>query len=290
MSQSKCTGLGLLATSIALGACTGGSGGTPPSDAGVTGTPADTGGAGEGASGVGPGSCVHSPDAGGLPYFGVVELSKATMPPAAPRFAAIGEFETAASQAPGGCTGTMVGACCFENTAAKTPTPVSAGTITITDGAKTLGTLTPPVYVTGGAGFAWMPGASLTVTSSGATIDAFTATVVAPDLFMGVSPPFAMPITVPLKANFVVSWTPSPEPCSVIDFGFSQGSLMPHIDCVVDDTAGTLTVPAALLGMITAKTGTAILERVEGKNLATANASIGVVALNVLTTTTTYTP
>jgi hypothetical protein len=76
----------------------------------------------------------------------------------------------------------------------------------------------------------------------------------------------------------------------VIDFGFSQGAGMPHIDCVVADSAGTLTMPSALLSKLTATGGTAVLERVEGRRLLATNAGIGVVALNVLQRTTTYTP
>jgi hypothetical protein len=65
---------------------------------------------------------------------------------------------------------------------------------------------------------------------------------------------------------------------------------MPHIGCVAPDSAGTLTVPSALLGMLTATGGTAVMERVEGKHVLAANADIGFVVLDVIQTTTTYSP
>jgi hypothetical protein len=216
------------------------------------------------------------------------------MPPAAPRWDGIGQFETTTTAPPtGGCSGTMMGACCLEANAGSTPVAATVGTITVSDGINTLGTLTPPSYVTTNAltsTFTWTPGAALKIAASGGTIDAFSATIVAPGLLAGLIPSFSSNIDVPLKSDLVVSWTASPRACSEISFGLSQGSGMPHIGCVVPDSAGTLTVPAALLGMLTAASGTAVMERVEGKHILSANADIGFVVLDVIQTTTTYSP
>jgi hypothetical protein len=266
-------------------------GGTSPDAGGEDAVSADdaTGAVGD----AGAASC-SSPDGSGLPYIGIVELSRVMMPPASPRWEGIGQFETTASAPPtGGCSGMMMGACCLETTAGAVPMAATAGTITVSDGAKTLGTLTPPGYATTSTAtstFTWTPGTALKIASSGGTIDAFSASIVAPGLLAGVTPSFSGNIDVPLKSDLVVSWTASPRACSEISFGLSQGAGMPHIGCVVSDSAGSLAVPAALLGMLTATSGTAVIERVEGKHVLAANADIGFVVLDVIQTTTTYSP
>ena len=169
----------------------------------------------------------------------------------------------------------------------------TAGTITVSDGTSTLGTLAPPAYGATSAAtstFTWTPGTALKVASSGGTIDAFSATIVAPGVLNGLMPSFSANIDVSLKSDLVVSWTASTRACSEISFGLSQGAGMPHIGCVAPDSAGTLTVPAALLGMLHATSGTAVMERVEGKHTLAANADIGFVVLDVIQTTTTYSP
>lgn len=45
-----------------------------------------------------------------------------------------------------------------------------------------------------------------------------------------------------------------------------------------------------MLGMFTATSGTAVIERVEGTDTLASNAEIGVAVINVQTTTTMYTP
>ena len=325
MPNPRSTCLAFAVACGALAGCSGGSASPPSADGGGktdgsavsdAGTPADAGSgspdAGGGSPDAGGGgapddastgdstvddagatSCT-SPDGSGLPYTGVVELSRVMMPPAAPRFESIGQFETTASAPPtGGCSGTMMGACCFETTAGASPVAATAGTITVSDGTNTLGTLAPPNYGATSAmmpSFTWTPGTALKVTSSGGSINPFSATIVAPGLLAGLMPSFAASINVPLHSDLVVSWTASARACSEISFGLSQGAGMPHIGCVASDSAGTLTVPAALLGMITATSGTAVMERVEGKHVLAANADIGFVVVDVIQTTTTYSP
>jgi hypothetical protein len=190
--------------------------------------------------------------------------------------------------------GTQVGVCCYQPTSGgMIPTPESAGTLTIKDGANVLATLQSPNYVATSATLTtltWAAGATLSISTSGGTLDAFTANVEAPALLAGLTPSFAATIPVTLSSDLVVTWTPSNEACSEISFGLSQGAGMAYIGCVVDDSAGTVTVPKALLGMFTGTTGTAVLERVEGTKLVNANSGIGVVALDVIQAKTTYSP
>jgi hypothetical protein len=256
----------------------------------------DSGSAANGPSGDGsPSSCPGSEiDGGGLAYTGIVELSRVTLPAPA-RYGALVQIEPTASYPTSNCTGTPVGACCYESDAADASLPVfeSAGTITVSAGANTLATLTYPTYVassTTDAMLTWAAGAMLTVSAAGATVGPFNATIPAPVALAGVMPPFSAPITVKKSSDLVVTWTPGKRACSKVSFDLGQGAAMPHIGCVADDVAGTVTVPASLLGMFTATTGTAVIERVEGSHTLASNADIGVAAINVQTTTTSYVP
>jgi hypothetical protein len=271
--------------------------GAPSDAASSDGGPGDgaatDGTAGDGSASDGAVACGAGIDAGGLPYTGVVELSRITAPPAAASYAAIAQFETTASASPAGCVGTVLGACCYETNPAATPTPASAGAITIADGTTTLATLTPPAYSASSATdstLTWTGGTTLDITAAGATVDAFTASIVAPAQVAGLSPALTSAITVPKSSDFVVSWTPGKLACLKISFGLTQGTGLPYISCAVDDSAGTLTVPASLLGMFTAASGTAVLERIDGKHVLSGNADIGIAAIQVITVSTTYTP
>jgi hypothetical protein len=315
MSRSTAWVLGL-----ALAACSssGGSGGSPGPDgsAGPDGSsrpdaasPADSGGAtdssvatdsssaDDGPSGdSGLSSCTGSDiDGGGLAYTGIVELSRVTLPTPV-RYGALVQIQPTSSYPTSNCTGTLVGACCYESAGAADASLAvfeSAGTITVDDGTNTLATLTYPSYVassTTDATLTWAAGAMLTVSAAGATVGPFNATIPAPAALAGVMPPFSAPIAVKKSSDLVVTWTPGKRACSKVSFDLSQGATLPHIGCVTDDVAGTVTVPASLLGMFTATTGTAVIERVEGAHTLASNADIGVAAINVQTTTTSYVP
>jgi hypothetical protein len=195
------------------------------------------------------------------------------------------------------CTGMQVGECCLQSPGGTVGAFQSAGTLTITDGAKTLATLTTAPYVASSATTAsltWAPGSTIKVSASGGTVDAFDLSVVAPSLLAGVKPAFgATGITVTTSADLVVTWTKSVEACSKISFGVSQLPAtppLPYIGCVADDSAGTLTVPAALLAKLTAKTGTAFIQRVEGRGVNVGNASVKLVAIDGHYTDVTFKP
>jgi len=223
-----------------------------------------------------------------------VGLSRVTDGTAAAVYEALGQFETSATAPSSGtCTGTKVGACCYGTTTGTAPTPASAGDITITDGAKTLVTLMSPGYAATSATDAtltWAAGATLKITAAGATVDGFTTDIVAPAPFAALTPAFGTTLDVSTSKDLVVTWTPGKGACNQISFGLTQGTGMPNIDCIVDDSAGTLTVPKSLLGMLTAASGTVVIERVIGKKLLAPNAGMSVAAIEVVETQTTYTP
>jgi hypothetical protein len=263
------------------------------SSAGDSGGSGGDGGAGD--AGDGGTSCSGSGlDGGGLPYTGIVELSRVSNPTPV-RYAALAQLEATSMAPPAGCTGMTVGDCCYENDAtdAGIPTMESAGTITVSDGKGTLATMSFPSYVASNASdpkLTWAAGTMLTVTATGGTVGAFTATVTAPGAFAGLTPAFTAPVAVSLSKDFVVSWTAGKRPCSKVDLGLSQGTGLAHVACVVDDSAGTVTVPASLLEMFTAKSGSIVIERIEGTHVLATNADVGIGAFDVETTTTTYGP
>lgn len=189
-----------------------------------------------------------------------------------------------------------MGSCCYETASNGSSTLESAGTLTVDDGKTTIATLTAPPYVaTNGTvtSLTWTAGSTLKVSASGATVDAFDLSVVAPALLTGVSPALTAAIKVSKSAKLVVTWTPGTEACSKVTFGLTQTSTstaLPHIGCVVDDSAGTLTVPEELIAKFTATTGSATLERVESAGVNVTNANVKLVVADTELTTVTYTP
>ena len=260
---------------------------------GSSGTP-DSGGAGSGSGSSkkdgGGGVACAKVDGGGKAYTGVFLLSQVSYPTPG-SFNGLGDFRDRPDGGSPQCTGTMMGSCCY-STSPPATAMVSAGTVTVDDGTTTIATLTSPDYLASSsetATFTWAPGDTLKVSATGAAFDAFSVKVKAPALLVVTQPSFTGPLAVPLNADYVVTWTPSAETCSQVELGLSQGTGMPSISCVADDSDGKITVPKALLGKLTATTGTAAIQRLETSEELIANAGAGVVAANVLTTTTTYT-
>jgi hypothetical protein len=229
----------------------------------------------------GGGSC-ERPDGTGKTYSGVILLSNVTYPMPT-SYGILGAFYSGIVHSDA-CNGMMVGACCYQ-TPASVPGYTTAGTLTVSDGSTMLATIPAPStagpYISGSelsASVTWAPGDTLKLDGSGGTVDAFTLSVVAPALLTGVSPALTAALTVPTSADFVVTWTPSSQSCAQVLFGLSQGTGMPEIGCTVDDSAGTLSVPASLLGMFTATTGSASIQRIETAGVLNANSVVGVVA------------
>jgi hypothetical protein len=156
-----------------------------------------------------------------------------------------------------GATATA-GPCCFVPANPSDAGATSAGTITVDDNGTLFGT-----FHFGDGGYdhpgdvadpttraGWMPGDTLQVTAAGATVPAFSGSVVAPAALENVTPSVYAP-TISLSADWTVTWTPSPTTPSMIVFALTAAETAASTDyvkCVLDDAAGTLTVPAALLG------------------------------------------
>jgi hypothetical protein len=318
MSNLRLGWVGVLGVGGLLVGCSGSGGGTSGDGGGATDghasdahvSPGDGGGGGheggtskEGGSSMeggskegGPsdgGSCAPTaPDAAGKTYEGVFLLSEVSQPTPT-RYSAFGDFYDTISQKE--CYGTKVGACCYRPASGTAPTPAYAGTITVSDGATTLVTLTAPDYVASSMAtttLTWAPGDTLKVSAAGGAIDAFTYSEVAPAVITGVTPSFTTPVAVSTSKDFVVTWTPNGDACTEISFGFGQegAAAGDSIGCVADDSVGTITVPKALLSKFTATTGTIVIERINAAETYVTNAAVGLVVANVQTGTTTYGP
>ncbi len=171
-------------------------------------------------------------------------------------FAAPGSFDGLLT-----CAGavTTVGPCCLLPALPVDagPAPLSAGDITVTDNGTPYGSLQfggqsyPGIGSPSNPGDkrSWAPGDTLQIAAAGAAVPAFSGSIVAPAALAGVSPsPTAA--TVSLSTDWTVLWTPSPAaPSKVLVEVFAQESGdSALIKCVVDDSVGTVTVPASLLG------------------------------------------
>ncbi len=152
----------------------------------------------------------------------------------------------------------MMGSCCYTNAnpdaGTVTPTLVSAGVITIHDGSAQLGQLT----FDAGDGYnaldsitdttlLWGSGDTITISATGATVPAFSGTVVVPDDLTVTSPTLSLttPTTVPVASDLVISWTTNAQTVDVFLAGSVSG---PSIFCTGTGAAGGLTVPHQLLG------------------------------------------
>jgi hypothetical protein len=173
-----------------------------------------------------------------------------------------------ATPSPGGatCNGTKSGDCCYTppsgSSTGSTLTYVSAGDIVVKDGSNTIATMSAGtqggvmnVYTTSSqqvATLKWQGGDTLSFTAAGGTVNAFSGTVVAPELMQNITPILSTmtPTMVSASSDFTVGWTAgttSGVACSVF-VGASKG-MTPDgsISCNGMDSAGSITVPAALL-------------------------------------------
>jgi hypothetical protein len=227
---------------------------------------------------------------GGAPYSGTLAAAETT----ASVFDIAGDFIATpdASATTNTCPGSGVtsGSCCYEPpitasdagaTDAGTPAVFSAGTITIKDGTSTLANLNPGTNgaygITSGASnptVKWTAGDTLAVSAAGATVDAFTGNLVTVVDLAGVTPTLSLKTatTVPLAAPFVVSWTPGTATSVRVTLIAAKGTAEDgSISCSVDDSAGTVSFPMALLSKITTgDTGVLSLTR-QSVNQATGN-------------------
>jgi len=183
-------------------------------------------------------------------------------------------------------TGTVSGSCCYLPAAAPsdagaadagTVTFDSAGTITVTDGATSIASLMPGTNGAYGISSAnnpsikWTGGDTLDFSATGGTVGAFTGTLVTVADFAGVTPAlsYTTATTVPLTADLDVKWTPGTGTDVRLFVDALKGTAQQGaITCDAADSAGTVSVPMALLSKLaTGDTGVITLTR---SNLTTA--------------------
>jgi hypothetical protein len=253
---------------------------------------------GDGGSGEGGGDAKTGDggsSSGGTPYSGALAAAETTAGvfDIAGSFIATPDASGTANMCPG--SGVMSGSCCYEPPAAAsdagtadagatdagTVAVFSAGTITIKDGTSTLANLMPGTNgaygITSGAmnpTVKWTAGDTLSVSAAGATVDAFTGSLVTVVDLAGVTPALSLKTatTVPLASPLVVSWTAGTATTVRVTLIAAKGTAGDGIiSCSVDDSAGTVTVPTALLSKLaTGDTGVLSLTRQE-VNTATGN-------------------
>jgi hypothetical protein len=190
------------------------------------------------------------------PYYGSVFL---TDQPAYPTtaFSANAGFYIGLGGPPPSCAGTQSGSCCYVPAGTNvTPlAPASAGTITVTDKAVQLGQLSYD-----GAGYdgitsvlgespslEWSAGDTIDVSASGAAVQAFSGSAVAPADIVGLDP---MPdptvaLSITGASGFAIGWTPGSGGSS---FCLALEDASENvITCKVAIATGTLSVPSSLL-------------------------------------------
>lgn len=263
MKLSILAGFASLACVVAAAACGSSSnGGSPPGQ--------DAGGEGGGEGGVSEGGSEGGSSGGATPYVGTVSASK-TNSASNPVYALTAGFtltSDAGASTPT-CSGTQSGSCCYVPPAAGagdagasdagTPSValVSAGAIAFSDGSTAIANVSPGSnngYAITSAGnppnptVKWTSGDTLTVAAAGAAVNAFTASLVTAADLVGVTPALTPAPTVPITADFKVSWTASTS--TGVEVVLSTGK-SGSITCAVADSAGTVTVPTALLSKFT---------------------------------------
>ena len=265
-----------------------GNGGDSGTDASTDGTAGDSGSS-----------------SGGPTYAGTMGVAET----AAGLFTIAGEFFAApdASATPNMCPGqgTMSGSCCYEppliasdagasdaGVAEAGASPfVSAGTIALTDGTSALANMSPGsngaygISSSDNPSVKWTPGDTLAIAASGAVIDAFTGNLVTVTDFAGLVPALSLKTatTVPLADPLVISWTASTATTvRLLMIAAKSGA----ISCSVADSAGTLTVPTALLSKLTTNdTGLISLTRQLVTPATVTNATVQLVSTSTTTGT-----
>jgi len=198
-------------------------------------------------------------------------------------------------------TGTVSGGCCFVPAAAPsdagatdagTVTFDSAGTITVTDGTTAIASLMPAsnggyaISSSNNPSVKWTGGDTLTIAAAGAAVGAFSGTLVTVPDFAGLTPmlSFTSPTTVPLATDFAVKWTPGTGTDVRLFVDALKGTTQEGaITCDAADSAGTVSVPAALLAKFaTGDTGLITLTRSNVSTATDANTTV-----DLLSTTST---
>jgi hypothetical protein len=124
----------------------------------------------------------------------------------------------------------------------------------------------------------WAPGDTLSVSAVGASVAAFSGSVIAPSKLAGLTPPITAAVT--RSRGWTISWTPDSRSGEVVWLGVSAGGSIGEIECSVPDSVGTLTVASSLLTRFAAGSVYVVLERYQ-----TAMSSNGQVSVEAITNT-----
>jgi hypothetical protein len=163
--------------------------------------------------------------------------------------------------------------------------PVSAGTIVVTDGTTTIATLVPGDggnYPSVNSPMPLQPGDTIQFAASGATVAAFSGTAKVVSPFANLSPAISQtgaPIQVSLSQNFTLTWsadTASGAANEIVSLLLgSNGNTHLGITCVYDDSKGSLTIPTSLLSQLgSPSSGIIDLTRTTYNDIQISNASI----------------
>jgi hypothetical protein len=186
-----------------------------------------------------------------LPYVGSVSLSDVAQTSGDQRYATA--YFQATPTGAAGCSGTVAGACCFlPSSAPKAASYVSAGQISITNAGASLASLTwnGTNYQSALPPTPWHAGDIFSIVASGGSVSGFSGSVTAPPSITGVSPAFSGAVVVSAGTDFVVSWTPMGAAGAEmgLTMSFVNGTSPDgSIGCTVEDSAGSITVPQAIL-------------------------------------------
>ncbi len=245
--------------------------------------------------------------AASLPYHGQIEVLTTVGTGGGIAFEYSASFATSAEYRPAAAFSPMCmaqsGSCCFVSAQtqmeAGAATPVSAGTIALSDDGSAIGALTPmPFYDSEGSSqistLAWKAGDSLGVSAAGDVVHAFSGAITTGSPLSVVSPSLSETIAIALSSDLAVSWMPDPsrsdENVTVnVYAGTSDNQLDGLVACLAPDATGQLTVPASLLGMLhTGDHGQLAVARFSLVTLAADNAAVDVLEGSTIVGTATF--
>jgi hypothetical protein len=176
------------------------------------------------------------------------------------------------------------GACCYVSPAvidAGAAGLVSAGTLNITDNGLSIESMP---YASGGYSTVsttqalWLASDNLGAVAPGDTIPAFSSGVTAPEVLAGVVPAQGSTAQVSVSAPWTVTWTAGSAGSKVSASLNASGD--GYVLCVADDSVGTLTMPASLLGHFkSTDVGSLAISRVASSTIMVDGATIETSAL-----------
>jgi hypothetical protein len=169
-------------------------------------------------------------------------------------------FSAAAEFVPDADAGTCGDDCCYASANGATASAsYNAGEITLQDGTPTIGILSfsDQAYAlsTSPSILRWQGGDTLGVSAFGNVVLPFSAVVTAPSAILGLNPSLADgPVSISASSSWTLSWTPDGLNLKADDWESESmrvvlsESDVGQVVCNVTDSAGTLTIPVALLG------------------------------------------